>query len=257
MRRGDDLGCVNSSFEWAGVDNVQGHTSQSLGSDLSLGHAFVSQGQVHDAPEALALPFADIPGGVAVTDENDSDHVVFLHRDGNIVTCTESSVKMEHLKGPKDWESWIDQQIREAQERGAFDNLPGKGEPLDLTPNPYAQDRELAFKILKDAGYAPEWIELDKAIRGRLERARAMLARRREWLGARLSELADRSDRWSEAERQRMLTSWQKAVADFEEEIEAINREIVDLNLKVPSSRFQRSKIDAASEIARVEGQPL
>ena len=28
------------------------------------------------------------------------------------------------------WESWIDQQIREAQEEGAFDNLPGAGKPL-------------------------------------------------------------------------------------------------------------------------------
>lgn len=28
------------------------------------------------------------------------------------------------------WESWIDQQIREATERGEFDNLPGRGKPL-------------------------------------------------------------------------------------------------------------------------------
>ena len=28
------------------------------------------------------------------------------------------------------WESWIDQQIREAREAGAFDNLPGAGKPL-------------------------------------------------------------------------------------------------------------------------------
>ena len=47
----------------------------------------------------------------------------------------------------KDWESWIDQQIREAQERGEFDNLPGKGRPLDLTPNPHARERELEFNI--------------------------------------------------------------------------------------------------------------
>ncbi|HUA42024.1 MAG TPA: DUF1992 domain-containing protein, partial [Streptosporangiaceae bacterium] len=26
--------------------------------------------------------------------------------------------------------SWIDQQISEAEERGAFDNLPGAGKPL-------------------------------------------------------------------------------------------------------------------------------
>lgn len=28
------------------------------------------------------------------------------------------------------WESWIEQQIREAQEAGAFDRLPGAGKPL-------------------------------------------------------------------------------------------------------------------------------
>lgn len=28
------------------------------------------------------------------------------------------------------FESWIDRQIREAEERGAFDDLPGKGKPL-------------------------------------------------------------------------------------------------------------------------------
>lgn len=30
------------------------------------------------------------------------------------------------------WESPVDKQIREAQERGDFDNLPGAGKPLDL-----------------------------------------------------------------------------------------------------------------------------
>jgi DnaJ family protein C protein 28 len=90
---------------------------------------------------------------------------------------------------PKDlnWESWIDQQIREAQERGEFDHLPGKGRPLDLAPNPHAQDRELAFKVLRDAGYAPEWIELDKAIRKKAEVARASLARKWEWYRVRMT----------------------------------------------------------------------
>jgi hypothetical protein len=30
------------------------------------------------------------------------------------------------------FESWIDRQIREATERGEFDNLPGAGKPLKL-----------------------------------------------------------------------------------------------------------------------------
>jgi DnaJ family protein C protein 28 len=151
-------------------------------------------------------------------------------------------------------ESWIDQQIREAQERGDFDKLEGMGQPLDLTPNPFAQDRELAFKILKDAGFAPEWIELDKAIRGKLERVRQVLRRSWEHRDARLVELADHSDTWAVAERQRALASWQRAVASFEDEVESINKEIMDRNLKVPSPLPQRSKVDAAREIAGLKG---
>jgi DnaJ family protein C protein 28 len=159
---------------------------------------------------------------------------------------------MKERKSSRDWESWIDQQIREAQERGQFDDLPGAGRPIDLTPNPYAQEEELGFKVLKDAGYAPEWIELDKAIRGKLDRARAVMARRWEWREARLADLTGRSDRWSEAERGRVLASWQQAVAAFEIELGAINKEIAELNLKVPSPRFQRAKLNLDRELDRL-----
>jgi DnaJ family protein C protein 28 len=159
---------------------------------------------------------------------------------------------MKEWKRKRDWESWIDQQIREAQERGQFDDLPGAGRPMDLTPNPYAQEEELAYKILKDAGYAPEWIELDKAIRGKLDRARVVMARRWEWREARLADLEARDDRWSEAERSRVLASWQQAVAAFEMELRAINKEIAELNLKVPSPRFQRAKLNLNRELDRL-----
>lgn len=35
------------------------------------------------------------------------------------------------------WESWIDRQIREAEARGQFDNLPGAGKPLADLDRPY------------------------------------------------------------------------------------------------------------------------
>ena len=160
---------------------------------------------------------------------------------------------MEERRRPGDWEKWLDQQIREAQERGEFDNLPGTGKPLDLTPNPHAQGQELAFKVLKDAGFAPDWIELDKAIRNKLQIARAVLLRQWKWREDRLRELSGHSDSWSEAERSRVQAGWQAAVAAFELELQAINQEIVELNLRVPSTRFQRSKLDIARELARLE----
>jgi DnaJ family protein C protein 28 len=154
---------------------------------------------------------------------------------------------------PKDWESAIDKQIREAREKGQFDDLPGKGKPLDLTPNPYASDKDMAYKVLKDAGYAPEWIEMDKSIRSRLERARRVLARQWAWYQERLDELAGRSDGQTEASKKRSTASWQRAVGDFEEVVTTINRDIADLNLKVPNPHFQRFKIDAAAEVAAIE----
>ena len=164
---------------------------------------------------------------------------------------------MKEPKRPGDWESWIDQEVREAQQSGKFDNLPGRGKPIDLTPNPFAQGQELAFKILKDAGYAPEWIELDKAIRLKLERARATLLRRWKWREARLHGLADRPDSWSAAERRRILAGWRDAVADFELELADINRAIAELNLKVPTATFHRSLLDSARELASLDMEAL
>jgi DnaJ family protein C protein 28 len=155
---------------------------------------------------------------------------------------------------PKNWESWIERQILEAQERGDFDNLPGMGVPLDLTPNPYALDQELAFKILKDAGCAPEWIELDKSIRGELEDARTTL--RHQWVKhqARLEELEGRSDRWAQAQRDRSQARWQRAMTTFEGAVTTINERIGNYNLKVPSPRFQRTKLDVVLELDRLQG---
>jgi DnaJ family protein C protein 28 len=157
-------------------------------------------------------------------------------------------------RDPKDWESWIDQAIREAQERGEFDDLPGRGKPLDLTPNPYAKEQELAFKILKDAGYAPEWIELDKAIRAKLHTSRAALARAWQRHQDRLQDLAGHSGSWAAAERQRAEANWRDAMEAFERETGRLNQQIADLNLKVPAPRFQRIKVDVLREIARVMG---
>src|SRR5262249_43555339 len=36
----------------------------------------------------------------------------------------------ERKPAGQSWETWIDEQIREAREAGAFDNLPGAGKPL-------------------------------------------------------------------------------------------------------------------------------
>lgn len=60
----------------------------------------------------------------------------------------------------------IEQRIRDAQEGGAFENLRGSGEPLDLAADTHVpEDLRLAYKMLKNADFVPPEIELKKKIR--------------------------------------------------------------------------------------------
>jgi hypothetical protein len=64
------------------------------------------------------------------------------------------------------FESIAEQKIREAQERGEFDDLPGAGKPLDLEEDRLVpEDLRLAYRILKNAGFLPPELETQKEIR--------------------------------------------------------------------------------------------
>jgi hypothetical protein len=99
---------------------------------------------------------------------------------------------------PRQWESAVDKQIREAEERGDFDNLPGRGQPLRL--DDWDQEWGLAFHVLKQAGETLPWIALGQdidAARVRLDDflrrvpsiPPAELSRAREWYLRKAAEL--------------------------------------------------------------------
>lgn len=49
-----------------------------------------------------------------------------------------------------------EQRIREAQDRGEFENLPGRGRPLNLEDDSMVpEDLRMAYKVLRNAGYLP------------------------------------------------------------------------------------------------------
>jgi DnaJ homolog subfamily C member 28 len=64
------------------------------------------------------------------------------------------------------FESVIDQQIRAAEAEGQFQNLAGAGEPLTLNDDAHIpEELRAGFRMLKNAGAAPPWIELQQTIR--------------------------------------------------------------------------------------------
>ncbi len=65
--------------------------------------------------------------------------------------------------------------IKEAMERGEFDNLPGKGKPIDLTAYfETPEDVRMAYAVLKNAGMTSREVELLKEI-AELKRVHAAL----------------------------------------------------------------------------------
>ena len=59
------------------------------------------------------------------------------------------------------YEKIVEQRIKEAMEKGEFDNLPGKGKPLPLEDDSQVpEDLRLAYKLLRNADcLPPELIE--------------------------------------------------------------------------------------------------
>jgi hypothetical protein len=60
----------------------------------------------------------------------------------------------------------IEEKIQEAIRRGDFENLPGRGQPLQLEDDSHLpDDLRLAYKILKNADCLPPELQLRKDIR--------------------------------------------------------------------------------------------
>lgn len=96
---------------------------------------------------------------------------------------------------PTGFDALVEQRIREAQERGELDDLPGAGAPLDLEDDALIpEELRVAYRVLKNAGYVPPEVEAlkdIKALEHALEETDAPAERQR--LLARLHALTLRS----------------------------------------------------------------
>ncbi len=132
------------------------------------------------------------------------------------------------------WGQIVEEQIREAQERGDFDNLEGAGKPLrnrDDDPDTALEgDLKMAHHILKNANVAPFWVELDKEIRARLAYLDELLAEHR---AARTPALR------------------RKAAEDVRAEARALNDQILHFNCICPAQHLlAKPPVDAETRLA-------
>jgi hypothetical protein len=68
------------------------------------------------------------------------------------------------------WESWIDKQIREAEERGEFEDLPGAGQPIPDLDKPFDELWWVKNKLQREGlSYMPPSVALRKEAHDALE----------------------------------------------------------------------------------------
>jgi hypothetical protein len=137
----------------------------------------------------------------------------------------------------RNFESLIDQQMREAEAAGHFKDLPGAGKPLKLDDDGHVpEELRIGFRMLKNAGYAPPWIELQRSIRDDLAALEGWLARANErW--ARLGDL-DRS----------------RLRAEYEQKLSDLNKQIGAFNLTAPPAAGQFPLLQPWRELRKLGG---
>lgn len=141
---------------------------------------------------------------------------------------------------PVDWHSRIEEQVAKID----WSKVEGKGKPLNLNRNPYADpDDELAHGLLRNAGYTLPWIEDGKKIDADVAAARAKLARAHaSYIEARDAEICA-GHQWIEG-------AWLAAVREFRDQVTRINRAIRDFNLKAPSAHLHKFSLRIDEELA-------
>jgi hypothetical protein len=149
----------------------------------------------------------------------------------------------------------IEEQIRRAREEGKFDNLRGQGQPLNLDDNPFEDPAwQLTNDLLKKNGFRPDWLEDDVSIRDQVAQARLAILRAREWRASALAGLEGQTSAFAIERRLLVQQEWDDAQRRFRTRLSEINQQISTLNLKVPSTRLQRLKLDVEAELRKVSG---
>ncbi len=139
-------------------------------------------------------------------------------------------------------------------QRGEFDRLPGAGKPLVWEDDAHIPpDWQLAFKMLKDAGCAPEWIEQDKEIRAERDALARWLEQQTRWQREQVAALATRAPADARAVREHLARARERVRADYRARATALNRAIDAFNLQVPVVRLQHARIRIEEELERLD----
>ncbi len=154
-------------------------------------------------------------------------------------------------------ERLAERRIQEAIEAGVFDNLEGAGKPLaDQEDNPFVpEDMRVAFKVLQNSGYAPDWMRLAQEIEEETERLKWSADYHFRMLREELAEIGSNpyAVKRLRSELDRLRSIHKRASRQHREAIEAINRKISTFNQTVPIASLLKVPMSVEDEMAKFE----
>ena len=154
--------------------------------------------------------------------------------------------KRKHILTATTYKTVVEKQIQEAMERGEFDNLPGKGKPLDLDINHFAGDNELAFKMLKDNNFTLPWIADRNRLFEEIRDFRERMLHQWQLHGAQVLAMA-RGGQEGVAQRR-----WTALLMQWLSNIERLNKRIADVNMGIPIRNLEILSLGIDSELTRI-----
>jgi hypothetical protein len=135
--------------------------------------------------------------------------------------------------------------IEDGRRRGLFDDLAGKGQPLDLDQNIYEGSNTLANKLMKDNDVRPAWLNQRVETLEQIDRLRVEIAR--QW--ARYQTAFDQAQ--GDNHRPALSIGWNDLCHGWQANIERLNKEIDSFNLKRPPGQAELIKLRLADELHR------
>jgi hypothetical protein len=157
------------------------------------------------------------------------------------------------IRSVRQIDTLIDQRIREATERGLFDNLSTHGKPVQLDLYD-AIDRDAWFvsRTMKSLGAVPEWMETGKEIDADETRLRWMASDFGRWLDETRATLRGLPPSEREQRRAGIALRFEDRLARYVALAEQLRDKIERFNVRVPVRALEKPGVWVAHERERL-----
>ena len=160
----------------------------------------------------------------------------------------EGNSQEEHRRRMRfQWNDLMEDLIEDGRRRGLFEDLPGKGKPLNLEKNFYEGSNTLANQLMKANDIKPIWLAQRIGLSEKIDELRIEMGR----VWQRYASAFNHSQ--GDSHRQALTIGWDDQCQRWQDTIVKLNKEIETYNLKRPDGQTELLKLRLGDELKRID----